>query len=115
MPFASAEELILEISRGGMVILIDDAHRENEGDLIVAAQSITPEQVNFLATHARGLICAPLAQQITDRLELSLIVLPAVESPRASGSSRLQRRGASDRSCPLSMQETRHREPKGFR
>ena len=73
LPFASAEELILEISRGGMVILIDDAHRENEGDLVVAAQSITPEQVNFLATHARGLICAPLAQQITDRLELSLM------------------------------------------
>ncbi len=71
MPFASAEELILEISRGGMVILIDDAHRENEGDLVVAAQTITPEQVNFLATHARGLICAPLAPQITDRLELS--------------------------------------------
>jgi len=73
LPFASAEELILEISCGGMVILIDDAHRENEGDLVVAAQSITPEQVNFLATHARGLICAPLAQQITDRLELSLM------------------------------------------
>lgn len=71
MPFASAEEMIFEISRGGMVILIDDANRENEGDLVVAAQSITPEQVNFLATHARGLICSPLAQQITDRLELS--------------------------------------------
>ncbi|MDE0960432.1 MAG: 3,4-dihydroxy-2-butanone-4-phosphate synthase [Planctomycetota bacterium] len=70
MSFASVEQLIEEISRGGMVILIDDASRENEGDLVLAAESITAEQVNFLATHARGLICAPLAPEIVERLQL---------------------------------------------
>ena len=70
MTLATVEQLIEEISRGGMVILIDDANRENEGDLVLAAESITPEQVNFLATHARGLICAPLGPEIVERLQL---------------------------------------------
>ncbi|MBT6968947.1 MAG: 3,4-dihydroxy-2-butanone-4-phosphate synthase [Planctomycetes bacterium] len=70
MTLATVEQLIEEISRGGMVILIDDANRENEGDLVLAAESITAEQVNFLATHARGLICAPLGSEIVERLQL---------------------------------------------
>ena len=70
MTLATVEQLIEEISRGGMVILIDDANRENEGDLVLAAESITPEQVNFLATHARVLICAPLGPEIVERLQL---------------------------------------------
>lgn len=77
MPFAAPQQLIDEIARGGMVILIDDENRENEGDLIVAAELITPQQVNFLATHARGLICAPLGSEIVERLDLP----PMLEEP----------------------------------
>lgn len=70
MTFATVEQLIEEISRGGMVILVDDADRENEGDLIVAAEKVTPEQITFMATEGRGLICAPLGAEIMDRLQL---------------------------------------------
>ncbi len=70
MSFATVEQLIEEISRGGMVILVDDADRENEGDLVVAAEKVTPEDITFLATEGRGLICVPLGAEIIDRLKL---------------------------------------------
>ncbi|MEC9476676.1 MAG: 3,4-dihydroxy-2-butanone-4-phosphate synthase [Planctomycetota bacterium] len=70
MAFAPVEQLIEEISRGGMVILVDDEHRENEGDLIIAAEKITAEKITFLAKEGRGLICAPLSAEIIDRLQL---------------------------------------------
>ena len=57
--FASIEEAIEEIQNGRMVIIIDDEDRENEGDLMVAAEKVTPEIINFMATHGRGLICRP--------------------------------------------------------
>ena len=57
MPISSIEDAIKDIKKGKMVILVDDADRENEGDLIVAAEFATPEVINFMATYGRGLIC----------------------------------------------------------
>ena len=60
---ASTEELIAEIRKGRMVILVDDEDRENEGDLTMAADAVTPAAVNFMAKHGRGLICLTLEEQ----------------------------------------------------
>ncbi len=67
-------ELIEEVRNGRMVILIDDEDRENEGDLVIAAEFITPTMVNFMATEARGLVCLSLAPEQIDRLGLPLMV-----------------------------------------
>lgn len=72
--FNSSEELIEEIRQGRMVILIDDEDRENEGDLVLAADFVTPEAINFMATEARGLICLALAPEQIDRLQLPQMV-----------------------------------------
>jgi 3,4-dihydroxy 2-butanone 4-phosphate synthase / GTP cyclohydrolase II len=68
--FAPIEEAIAAIGRGEMVVVVDDADRENEGDLILAADAVTPEIVNFMATHGRGLICLSLEGQRLDRLRI---------------------------------------------
>jgi 3,4-dihydroxy 2-butanone 4-phosphate synthase/GTP cyclohydrolase II len=70
MPFSPIEEIIEDIKAGKMVIVCDDEDRENEGDLTMAAELVTPEDINFMATHGRGLICLPMAQEILDRLEI---------------------------------------------
>src|SRR3984893_15344353 len=70
---SSADELIEEARNGRMFILVDDEDRENEGDLIVPAQFATPDAINFMARHARGLICLALTQQRVDRLGLPLM------------------------------------------
>lgn len=74
MPLASIEEAIDEIRRGRMVILMDDKDRENEGDLCMAAEKATPEAINFMATHGRGLICLPLTETNVKHLGLSMMV-----------------------------------------
>ncbi|HEY5923654.1 MAG TPA: 3,4-dihydroxy-2-butanone-4-phosphate synthase [Kofleriaceae bacterium] len=63
-----------EIRSGKMVILVDDEDRENEGDLVFAAELVTPELINFMATHARGLICLAMADELIDKLELAMMV-----------------------------------------
>ncbi|WP_205502661.1 bifunctional 3,4-dihydroxy-2-butanone-4-phosphate synthase/GTP cyclohydrolase II [Rufibacter psychrotolerans] len=68
------EDAIEDIRAGKVVIVVDDDDRENEGDFICAAEKITPEIVNFMATHGRGLICAPLTEERCDELELELMV-----------------------------------------
>ncbi len=68
------EEAIEEIKNGKVVIVVDDEDRENEGDFLTAARNITPEIVNFMATHGRGLICAPLVEERCDELGLELMV-----------------------------------------
>jgi 3,4-dihydroxy 2-butanone 4-phosphate synthase / GTP cyclohydrolase II len=78
--FSSPEELIADIKAGELVILVDDADRENEGDLVAAAETITPAQVNFMATHGRGLICAPLSEKRVDALKLPIMVAANRES-----------------------------------
>jgi len=70
MPFAPIPEAIEDFRAGRMVVVVDDEDRENEGDLTVAAEKITPEIINFMAKHGRGLICLPMAPEICDRLEL---------------------------------------------
>jgi len=67
-------EAIEDIRQGKVVIVVDDEDRENEGDFICAAELITPEIVNFMATHGRGLICAPLTEERCDELELNMMV-----------------------------------------
>lgn len=68
------QEAIEDIKNGKVIIVVDDEDRENEGDFLTAARNITPEIVNFMATHGRGLICAPLIEDECDRLGLELMV-----------------------------------------
>ena len=74
MTFNTPPELIEAIKQGEMVILLDDEDRENEGDLVMAATHITPEAINFMATHGRGLICLTLTKQRCEQLNLRLMV-----------------------------------------
>jgi 3,4-dihydroxy 2-butanone 4-phosphate synthase / GTP cyclohydrolase II len=74
MPFASIEDAAADICDGRMVIIVDDEDRENEGDLACAAEKVTPEIINFMATHARGLICMPLTEERCDELHLTMQV-----------------------------------------
>jgi len=69
--FASVETAIRDIKNGRMVVVVDDKNRENEGDLIVAAEKATPEIINFMTKHGRGLICAPVTEERAKQLELS--------------------------------------------
>jgi 3,4-dihydroxy 2-butanone 4-phosphate synthase / GTP cyclohydrolase II len=69
-PFATIEEAIEEIREGHVVVVVDDPDRENEGDLVIAAQFATPDTINFMATHARGLICLCLTEERADQLAL---------------------------------------------
>ena len=73
MPICTAEQAIEEIRQGRMIILVDDEDRENEGDITIAAQFVTPEVINFMATHARGLICLPMSAEWCDKLDLPLM------------------------------------------
>jgi 3,4-dihydroxy 2-butanone 4-phosphate synthase/GTP cyclohydrolase II len=68
------EEAIEDIKAGKIIIVVDDEDRENEGDFVAAARSVTPEMINFMATHGRGLICAPLVEDRCDELGLDLMV-----------------------------------------
>jgi 3,4-dihydroxy 2-butanone 4-phosphate synthase/GTP cyclohydrolase II len=68
------EEAIEEIKQGKVIIVVDDEDRENEGDFLTAARNVTPEVINFMATHGRGLICAPLVEDRCDELGLDLMV-----------------------------------------
>jgi 3,4-dihydroxy 2-butanone 4-phosphate synthase / GTP cyclohydrolase II len=71
-PLDTIESALEDIRQGKMIIVVDDEDRENEGDFVMAAELITPEAVNFMATHGRGMICAPVTQEIATRLELPL-------------------------------------------
>jgi len=70
MPLATIEEAAQDIKDGKMIIIVDDEDRENEGDLVCAAEKVTPEVINFMITHARGLICLPLTEERCDELQL---------------------------------------------
>ena len=73
-PFSSIEEALTDLAQGKMVIVVDDEDRENEGDLLAVAEGITAETINFMATHGRGLICAPLPDHRCDALGLPPMV-----------------------------------------
>jgi len=96
-PFISIEEALDETRRGHMIILMDDEQRENEGDLCMAAEKVTPEAINFMAKFGRGLICLPMSAARIDRLGLSMMIgdnqaplgtafTTAITARRASGS-----------------------------
>ena len=68
------EEAIADIKKGKVVVVVDDENRENEGDFIAAAEAVTPEMINFMATHGRGLICAPLTETRCEELDLYMMV-----------------------------------------
>ncbi len=70
----SIESAIEDIRQGKVIIVVDDENRENEGDFIAAAETVTPEMINFMATHGRGLICAPLTEERCDELDLKMMV-----------------------------------------
>lgn len=73
MPICSIEEAVQDIKDGKMVIMVDDKDRENEGDLVIAAEFATPEVINFMATHGRGLICMAITKENADRIGLQPI------------------------------------------
>jgi 3,4-dihydroxy 2-butanone 4-phosphate synthase/GTP cyclohydrolase II len=73
IPFATVEEALEEIRQGRQIVLVDDEDRENEGDLTMAAEKITPEAVNFMAKHGRGLVCLALTEERCDQLSLPLM------------------------------------------
>ena len=74
MPKVSVEEAIAEVKAGKMVIIVDDEDRENEGDFVMAAEKITPEAVNFMVTHARGILCVPLTAERLRELKVPMMV-----------------------------------------
>src|SRR5204863_1977882 len=74
MPFATVEEAAELYRRGELVIIVDDEDRENEGDLCLAAETVTPEAINFMARFGRGLICLALTEERCNELELPLMV-----------------------------------------
>ncbi|MGM0635437.1 MAG: 3,4-dihydroxy-2-butanone-4-phosphate synthase [Bacteroidota bacterium] len=71
---STIEEAIDDIRAGKVIIVVDDEDRENEGDFLAAAEKVTPEMINFMATHGRGLICAPLTEKRCERLKLDMMV-----------------------------------------
>ena len=73
--FNTIEEAIEEIKKGNFVIVVYDEDRENEGDLVIAAEHITPDKINFMETHARGLICVPLTAERCEELDLPMMVI----------------------------------------
>lgn len=82
--FNTIEEAIEALRKGKMIILVDDEERENEGDLLIAAEKVTPESVNFMAVHGRGLICVPLTEERATDLGLNLMVEKNTESMKTA-------------------------------
>jgi len=91
--FAPTEDLIAAVARGEMVIVVDDADRENEGDLIVAADALTESQMAFLIRHTSGIICIPMEGVRLDELELPLMVHHNTESHRTAFTDSVDARG----------------------
>jgi len=73
-PFSSVDEALEEIRQGRMIVLVDDADRENEGDLCMAAEKVTPEAINFMARYGRGLVCLSLTEERCEELNLAMMV-----------------------------------------
>ena len=84
MPFSEVEEAVAAIGRGGMAVVVDDEDRENEGDLVMAAEAATPETIAFFLAHTSGVICVPLMPERADRLDLPLMVSANTEAQRTA-------------------------------
>jgi 3,4-dihydroxy 2-butanone 4-phosphate synthase / GTP cyclohydrolase II len=108
MGFSTVEEAIDAVARLGMVVVVDDQDRENEGDLVMAAEAATPETIAFFLAHTSGVICAPLTPERADELELPLMVSDNTESQRTAFTVSVDARGttttgisAADRAATL--------------
>ena len=84
MPFADVDKAVAAVARGDMVVVVDDKDRENEGDLILAAEHATPEKITFFVKHTSGVICMPMVGERLDQLGLPLMVLDNTESQRTA-------------------------------
>ena len=84
MELSTIDEAIAQIRAGGMVVVVDDEDRENEGDLIMAAEDVTPEAIGFFLAHTSGVICAPLEAERADELDLPLMVVANTEALRTA-------------------------------
>ncbi|HMD44971.1 MAG TPA: bifunctional 3,4-dihydroxy-2-butanone-4-phosphate synthase/GTP cyclohydrolase II [Acidimicrobiales bacterium] len=84
MAFSSIQEAIDEIAAGGLVVVVDDEDRENEGDLVMAAEAATPEKIAFFLAHTSGVICVPLTPERADALDLPLMVSANTEAQRTA-------------------------------
>ncbi len=104
-PFASIEEVLDDLRAGRLIVILDDEDRENEGDLVCAAELVTPEIVNFMATHGRGLICLPMPAERLDALEIPLMVQEGQQRAPRHRVLRLDR-GPAARSRPASPPPT---------
>src|ERR1700726_1815976 len=80
--FDAIDDVVSDIAKGRIVIVTDDADRENEGDLVIAAKKVTPEAVNFMARHGRGLICVPTPNERAEQLDLQRMVTQNREAQR---------------------------------
>ncbi|HOV52853.1 MAG TPA: 3,4-dihydroxy-2-butanone-4-phosphate synthase, partial [Methanothrix sp.] len=80
MPFASVPEALEEVRAGRFIIILDDENRENEGDLMIAAEKVTPDAINFMATYGRGLICMPMTAERLRDIGLGLMTPQNTES-----------------------------------
>src|SRR5262249_17202330 len=74
--YSAIDEVLLALQAGRPVIVVDAAERENEGDFVCAAENITPETVNFILEYGRGMLCAPMSQEVAERLQLAAMVPP---------------------------------------
>src|SRR5947208_16854345 len=84
MPMARIDDAIAAIGRGDMVVAVDDEDRENEGDLIMAAEAVTPEKIAFFLAHTSGIICVPMTGDRLDQLDLPLMFTSNSETQRTS-------------------------------
>ena len=106
--FSTVQEAIDAIGRGGMVVVVDDEDRENEGDLVMAAETATPENIAFFLGHTSGVICVPLLPERADQLELPLMVVANTEAQRTAFTVSVDFRGtttgisAADRAATIS-------------
>ena len=106
--FSTVQEAIDAIGRGGMVVVVDDEDRENEGDLVMAAEAATPENIAFFLGHTSGVICVPLLPERADQLELPLMVVANTEAQRTAFTVSVDFRGtttgisAADRAATIS-------------
>ena len=83
-PFATIDDAVAAIGRGEIIVVVDDEDRENEGDLIMAADAATPEKIAFFVNHTSGLICVPLTGERCDELDLPLMVPNNTEAHRTA-------------------------------
>ncbi len=84
LTFNSIDEALLDIKSGKMIIVVDDEDRENEGDLVIAAQKATPESINFMINHARGLVCVPMTRKRLEQLKIDQMIEDNKESMRTA-------------------------------